>query len=200
MPVMEPITIIATLGSLVKLSWELNRKLNKFTHTWKTTSGAILAINNEISDLTVVLDHARTAQLSVFRSDENSTFVPALQCQLEQAERLLLQLDDFIAKIEQEVGFKRKWKWLLKNPKVAEFQHGLRGVRERICELMTAYNVYVYCIISRWCESSSLMTDRPRQIRRQPHTARAQSNPYRCSRTKHAVSDDQSINGGPGYS
>ena len=148
---MEPITILATVGSVVKMSYELGRKTEHLIRVWKMASPALLAINNEIADLTVVLDHMRRAQaavLSVADEDDgskaaslNRDFVLALDTQLKDAWKSLEQFDNFIADVEKRQGqFKRKWRWVMKSPLVPEYQRKIRGARERISDLLAAYN------------------------------------------------------------
>jgi len=157
---MEPITILATVGSCVKMGYELGRKTERLIRVWKTTSPALLAINNEIADLTVVLDHLARAQAAVLAvhddgekggggektkaAAQNEDFVLALDTQLRDARKALELFDAFIADVEARPGgFQRKWRWVMKSPLVPEYQRRIRGSRERITDLLAAHNTWV---------------------------------------------------------
>jgi len=144
---MDPLSIIASAASILELGLKVNKGVHGIVKTWKSASPVLFAIHNEISDLNVVLDHMTNAWMNVHAKADDSKydahFLKALHSELDQAERLLGQIDQMVQELRAMSSLRMKFKWLSRNSRVTVTQGMLKDVRMRISELMLAYNVLV---------------------------------------------------------
>ncbi len=142
---MDPLSIIASVASILELGLKVSKGVDGIVRTWKTASPVIFAINNEVSDLNVVLDHMSHAWHGIQKNPGvnkyDAHFSEAFNAQLEQAEDILGQVDQLIRELRAMSSFKMKLKWLSRNSRVAEQKNKLKDVRLRLSELLLAYNV-----------------------------------------------------------
>jgi hypothetical protein len=140
---MDPLSVVASVASLLEIGMRVSKELNGVIHTWKTAAPSIIALYNEITDLNVVLDHTRSAQETVQAKGAkyDAAFLEAMNDNLRQCEKVMVELDTLVVELRSMGNLKMKYKWLRKNSVASEMQTQLRDIRVRINELLVAYNV-----------------------------------------------------------
>lgn len=143
---MDPISLIASVATLLEVGMRVSREMDGVIKTWSTATPVIFAIYNEVSDLNVVLDHMSHAWATVRDGPDGESkyqqqFLEAFNAGLEQAEALLEQLEKMVVELKGLGSLKRKYQWLKKNTVAAELQGRLRDVRMRLTELLITFNV-----------------------------------------------------------
>jgi len=147
---MDPVSIVALAATVLEIGIRVSGHLGNVVATWKSADPVILALANEISDLTVVLDHMNCAWKRIRDiSDPNDAsdvgFLGAFNGALLQAELHLQELERVIIETGSLGNLKRKYKWLRNSAVAKDMQAKLRDVRLRLTELLITYNAYVLC-------------------------------------------------------
>ena len=138
----DPLSILAGVGSLINATTRISTGLQKLHGGLKNGPDLIIALSNEISDLTLVLDQTHCAQdaLGRFNPDDSASFVVALKLQLDRAQDLLSKLDSLSKALLKRKRSVQRVKWVLHDSKAAALKSEVREARLRIHEILTAHH------------------------------------------------------------
>ncbi|KAI5459667.1 ankyrin repeat-containing domain protein [Mariannaea sp. PMI_226] len=104
----------------------------------------IRALANEAQDISVVLTRLEeTKELSKdagFNAPHHTTLLADLETQLQQAKKILANIDNLGQALAGEPSTRKRVKWYLKRSRASELQKDLKKVRLRINELLVAHN------------------------------------------------------------
>jgi len=141
----EVFAIFSSTISAIDIAVRASTKLGNLVVQWKNAPQIILAISNEVADLTVVLSRIQEAEGDLKRADarHNDEFLRSLNDQLHKAQQFLAELGTFIQDLDRSTSSKKKRRWVLKGSRAATLQRDLRNTRQKINELLLTYNVYV---------------------------------------------------------
>jgi len=108
----------------------------------------ILALSNEVADISLVLDRVYNARqapdgVSPLSSNRNTTYLAALDNQLEKARALLVELEALSTNLTKEKGLKTRITWILNQSNAEALKNQLIAARTKINEILLAYNTYV---------------------------------------------------------
>lgn len=140
----NPFSISGIIG-VFDVGIQASTRLSDVIRTLENAPQEILATHNELSDLTVVLDHARNACQTVQASANqyDIEFAAALNEQLQKAQGHLNDLETIMNKLLGIRESKKRLKWLRQNSKATTSKDQLRSVRMKISELLQAHHVLV---------------------------------------------------------
>ncbi|KAK3372296.1 hypothetical protein B0H63DRAFT_550805 [Podospora didyma] len=141
----EPLSIVVGVGSLVNATTRISSCLQKLYQGLKNGPDLIIALSNEIVDLTLVLDQTQRANDNSGRlkSDDSAAFVDALQSQLDKAQDLISKLETLSKSLLKRKRSVQRVKWLLNDSKATALRDEVREVRRRIYEILTAHNTSI---------------------------------------------------------
>ncbi|KAK5659560.1 hypothetical protein OQA88_762 [Cercophora sp. LCS_1] len=141
----DPLTAITAITQLLDISARTSSGLHHLYRSFKNGPDIILALSNEVADLSLVLDSIHGAKRSLMRlkGSEHRRFVDTLTSQLAQAEETLAKIDSITRKLLRQGRSAQRVRWILYQSKAALLKDEMREVRRRINELMTAENITI---------------------------------------------------------
>jgi hypothetical protein len=139
----EVFSIITAAVGALDVGVRVSAKLAQSIATWKSATPEILALQNEVTDLSVVLEHASNIKQAAFAAATGSDhgFASAIDVQLQVAKRHLSELDNLLNMLQLNHPLKRRWKWFLQKSNTEQIQKHLREARLRIKELVATQNL-----------------------------------------------------------
>ncbi|KAK3386478.1 hypothetical protein B0H63DRAFT_540372 [Podospora didyma] len=139
----DPLSALSGIVSLIDITTRASASLHKLYMELKNAPTLILALANEIADLTVVLDRASGARDTLGRLDpaENAGFVTALSALLDKAKDILSRLE-MLSKdlLRQKWSSVKRVKWSLTQSKATSLKNEVREVRIKMNEILIAHN------------------------------------------------------------
>ena len=142
----DPLSIASACLSIVDASLRLSDRIRAVVHLWRHAPTEIIALHNEISDLTVVLDHCRMAVRNIQATDiqagrTGTPDVPAdLGQQLRKVETILSQLEGFLDELMAIPGLRKRFQWVKRSSFASTKKDEIRDVRMRINDMLAAHN------------------------------------------------------------
>ncbi|KAK3371177.1 hypothetical protein B0T24DRAFT_306629 [Lasiosphaeria ovina] len=138
----EPLSMLAGIASLITTTTRISGALHKIHRGLKNGPELLLALSNEIADLTLVLDQTQRAQdrLGQLSSDDSTAGAAILKSQLDKAHNVLSKLDKLSADLLKRKRSLQRVKWVLHESKATTLKDEMREVRRRIHEILTANN------------------------------------------------------------
>lgn len=141
----EPLSCIVSATALLNYAVHMSGDLRSLLSSLKNAPDLIIALSNEIADITVVL--SRVSEVARMEGDISSSqtdhFIALLDSHLDQAKSILEDLNNLSKTLQGTKPSLRRLKWVLKSSNAAELKVKLREVRFRINEILLAYNTYV---------------------------------------------------------
>jgi hypothetical protein len=143
---MDPLSITASLVSLLSFSGSCAKDLRKLIHTVRNAPTEILALTNELADLNVLLADLNNTSQAIERapvqSQADREFLIALAAQLAKADSKLMQLDSLASILstrtsDGDAKFQRSI-WLKKKSLAIRIQQELAEIRQSLGLLFTS--------------------------------------------------------------
>jgi hypothetical protein len=121
----------------------LSTALSNIIKIWINAPAEVMAIHNEITDLTIFLDHLRSAGRNVEANTtlQDESLVKALNEELATAHVILTELETMLNQLLEMRKFKKGLKWIRQNPVMEKKKASLRNVKLRIHDLLWAHNL-----------------------------------------------------------
>ncbi|KAN0112343.1 hypothetical protein V8E51_005294 [Hyaloscypha variabilis] len=142
---MDPFSIFVSAGSLLDMAVRASGALILLYREMKNAPDLILALSNEIADITLVLDRVYDARLTLVtrrRHDSNSSskYLTILDSHLATARIILGKLEQLSTGLHERKRLGKSIRWCLIKPQAEELKHELKNIRARIREVLIAYN------------------------------------------------------------
>ena len=146
----DPLSITASIIAILGAAEGVTKAITSFKHIQNAPT-KLLALLNEVADLTVVLRSVQT-----FVRDQNSQNLSIPRDQLKQLSNIVDRAKDEILRLENLIEYSlvkpnstpesiqiSSQEWLKAKPKILKFQQSLRDIRLNITTHMTLINSYV---------------------------------------------------------
>ncbi|KAK0666625.1 hypothetical protein QBC41DRAFT_280530 [Cercophora samala] len=138
----EVFGIVAGVVGLADVGTRLSLRLRETVRTWSNAPLEVLALNNEISDLTAVLRFTEDACRGAKHTHMSESFTMTLEQQLRTARQFLERIEDIIVLLSSVTGAKQKKRWIQLKATVARQKEELRAVRLKIWDLLHVHQVF----------------------------------------------------------
>jgi hypothetical protein len=148
---MDPLSITASIVSLLSFSGSCAKDLRKLIHTVRNAPTEILALTNELADLNVLLadlnNTSHAIERAPVRSQADRDFLIALAAHLAKADLKLSQLHTLACTFSTRTAdgnlkFQR-YKWLKNKSSAIKVQRELAEVRHSLALLFSSNTAYV---------------------------------------------------------
>jgi len=144
----DPFSVFSSALSLIDIATRISASLLSIYSELKNAPMLILALSNEVADISLVLDRVYNARqapdgVSPLSSNRNTTYLAALDNQLEKARALLVELEALSTNLTKEKGLKTRITWILNQSNAEALKNQLIAARTKINEILLAYNTYV---------------------------------------------------------
>lgn len=139
----DPLSITAAVLGTLDASIRISGKLGDLVQVWKDAPAEIYALYNEISDLSVVLDHARMARKSLVFADPGGKVGTDLGRLLGTAQNTTTTLEELLNEMMALPRFKKRALWVKRKSSIATKKDELREVRSKINDILVAHNMWV---------------------------------------------------------
>ncbi|KAI0439742.1 hypothetical protein F4803DRAFT_27368 [Xylaria telfairii] len=146
----DPFSILAGAAGLADVAIKTSLKLCSLVSEFKTAPALILALSNEITEISIVLervDESRKAVESLGDWQHDAGFLNDLNGQLNNARTILGDLGALAAILSLGNSPAERFRWLRKKKHAAQLKGRLKAARERINELLVAHNPSLDCRI-----------------------------------------------------
>ena len=143
----DPLSITASIIAILGAAEGVTKAIGSIKHI-QNAPAKLLALLNEVADLTVVLRSGQT-----FVRDQNTQSLNIPQDQLQQISTIVDRAKDEILRLEKLIEYSlvkpdstsesikiSRQEWLKAKPKIMEFQQSLREIRLSITTHMTLVN------------------------------------------------------------
>lgn len=148
----DPLSICSATLSIIDASVRLSGRLRGVVKLWKDAPAEILALQDEILDLSVVLGHARSAsedtsttaalRTAYYQHARNTNVHVDLERELRNIGDLLKGVDEFVSRLLEMRNIRKRWSWVKGSSAFAiAKKEQIREVRLRVSEIFTAYLV-----------------------------------------------------------
>ncbi|KAK0708868.1 hypothetical protein B0T21DRAFT_83037 [Apiosordaria backusii] len=157
----DPLSIASGVASLLNVAGRTATCLYEFHQDLKHGPDLILALSNEVSDLTLVLDRVNGAceSLENLAVRESTPYVSALGAQLGKAQEVFAKLETLSIALSKQKRSMQRIKWCLRQNKVTALKSEVREVRLKINEIMTAHNTVMSAAIQENLAATSAQSD-----------------------------------------
>lgn len=139
----DPFSIFAGAVSVTDVAVKTSLKLGSLISDFRGAPTLILALSNEVIEIRVVLERVKESQQAVqsLRNPQHdAAFLAALDDQLTKAKTIVTDLESLITTLSTGNSPTERFRWLRKKKHAADLKDELKAVRERINELLVAYN------------------------------------------------------------
>jgi hypothetical protein len=139
----DPISCTASAATIFAFALRTCADLRALLSDLKNAPKLIMALSNEVADISVVLDRTSDVSLSLqgLTPERNAAFTTSLSRHLDSAAAILGKLDALVKSLQKGGTSINRVKWLLKKSDAVEIKSQLREVRLSINDLLVAYNV-----------------------------------------------------------
>lgn len=149
----DPFSIFSSALSLTDIATRTSASLISISRELKNAPGLILALSNEVTDISLVLERVRDTRqvsngLSLLGHNQHTEYLAALDNQLNKARFLLKKLEDISTDLASEKKPQKRIKWILKRSNAEALKNQLIAARTKINEILSAYNAYVSLVQS----------------------------------------------------
>lgn len=137
----DPFSLLTGAAGLVDVAVRAAAGLRAAALELKRAPELILALRNETTDLGVVLDQVAQARLEVIRlGTEHSEFIVTLDRHIRNARAILILLETTLEDLQQAKHVAKRLKWMRWKKNAADLMSRLKGVREKLSEVLIAFN------------------------------------------------------------
>lgn len=139
----DPFSILAGAAGLADVAIKTSLKLCSLVSEFKNAPALILALSNEITELSIVLERvgeSRKAVESLGDWQHDASFLNDLDGQLNNARTILGDLGALAATLSSGNSPAERFRWLRKKKHAAQLQGRLKAARKRINELLVSHN------------------------------------------------------------
>lgn len=137
----EVFGVVAAVVGVVDVGSRVSARLRDITHTWKHAPAEILALSNEVTDITVVLHHTKDACNSTKAVSADSALAKDLDKYINTARSILTELNNILDQLASTRSLRKKVKWIQLKDVVLSKKNELKSTRTEIRELLRAHNV-----------------------------------------------------------
>ncbi|KAK7698297.1 hypothetical protein SLS64_012662 [Diaporthe eres] len=134
---------MAGVTSALDSSMSLSARTNAVITSWHHAPPLMYALNNEISDLVVILDNT-SAATEVDTSKKHAKLLGDLEKPLAEARSLLAAAENLVAELLEARDGKTRGRVLSRGGKTANLKDRLRDVRIALHDCLLLHNVYEY--------------------------------------------------------
>ncbi|KAK3370534.1 hypothetical protein B0H63DRAFT_317930 [Podospora didyma] len=132
----ELIGIVAGVAGIADVGMRVSRRVQSVAHEWKNAPDQILALGREVSDLAAIMRSVQDACRSVETAPSASTeLVANLRTNVDQAARLLAEIDHDIQELASLPKRRRRSRWLGMRPLLEQKRQELQDIRCNIRDL-----------------------------------------------------------------
>ncbi|KAJ3559031.1 hypothetical protein NPX13_g9597 [Xylaria arbuscula] len=140
----DPFSTIAGVAGLTDVAVKTSLRLRSLICDFKNAPVLILALSNEITAISIVLERVKESQkvvASLGDLQHDAAFLTDLDSQLKDAQTILTDLEALAAVLSAGNSTAGRFRWLRKKRDAANMKDKLKLVRERISELLVAHNL-----------------------------------------------------------
>ncbi|KAK3321994.1 ankyrin repeat-containing domain protein [Apodospora peruviana] len=139
----DPLSIIAGVLGTLDASIRLAERLGNLVQGWKNAPTEIYALYNEISDLSVVLDHARTAQKTLVCAEAGERAGTDLGQLLGTAQNTMAALEGLLDELMAIPRLKKRVQWIRRKSYIIAKKDELKEARAKITDVLVSHNISV---------------------------------------------------------
>ncbi|KAI0506307.1 hypothetical protein F5B22DRAFT_624390 [Xylaria bambusicola] len=138
----DPFSILAGAAGLADVSVRTSLKLRSLISEFKNAPELILALSNETTEISVVLERVNESRQAVERLGDlqhDTGFLDCLGRELNDARTILTDLEALAAMLSPGKPANKRFRWLRQKKHAVKLKGRLKEVRERINELLVAH-------------------------------------------------------------
>ncbi|KAI1358912.1 hypothetical protein F5Y08DRAFT_94250 [Xylaria arbuscula] len=139
----DPFSILAGAVGVTDVAVKTSMKLRSLISDFRDAPSLILALSNEVTEMRVVLERVKESQRAVqslHNPQYDAAFLAALNDQLTKAHTITMDLESLVTTLSTGNSPTERFRWLRKKKNAADLNGKLKAVRERMNELLVAYN------------------------------------------------------------
>lgn len=142
---MDPLSSLASIAGILSVASRTSTSLHDLYDGLKNGPELILALSNEIADLSITLDRVLGARDMIQQLDSvaDQSFATQLEAQVEKARYVVTELDTLCQTLSEKKRSSQRVAWLLHQGKAAVMKEQVREVRLRINDMLVAHNMLV---------------------------------------------------------